>query len=224
LSNEGSGGYNAAYFSSQDVSVNNGLTLSAAPDSTQAGYSYRGAAISTYGKDPSNGAVLWEIDAKMPDSSSGMWPAIWFLPDSTATYSSSQQGDPAEIDLYEGGFTQGSTNANDVFAMHYAGATSAAWQAPATYPVVPDLSAGYHVYGLKFVPGVSITYYLDGVQMWQVTTDVSTLPHQLILNLEVASSQTAGWHTQVGPSTPSVSNMDIAQVTEYGASSTVSVG
>jgi hypothetical protein len=31
---------------------------------------------------------------------------------------------PVEIDLFEGGFTQGSVNPNDVLAMHYAGATA----------------------------------------------------------------------------------------------------
>jgi hypothetical protein len=72
FSSAGSGADNAAYFSSQNISVNNGLTLSAERGSSQAGFSYRGAALSTYGKDPSNGTVLWEIDAKMPDSSSGM--------------------------------------------------------------------------------------------------------------------------------------------------------
>jgi hypothetical protein len=216
FSSVGSGQYDQEYFSSQNVAVNNGLTLSAVPDTSQAGYTYRSAAISTYGKDPSSGTVLWEIDAKMPDSSSGMWPGIWFLPDSMATYPSGQSGDSAEIDLFEGGYTQGSANPNTVMAVHYGGATSVVWQAPGSYPIVSDLSAGYNVYGLKFVPGVSITYYMNGVQVWQVTTNVSTLPHQLELDLQVADSATEGWHTQTGSATPKVSDFDVAQVSEYG--------
>ena len=31
-----------------------------------------------------------------------------------------------------------------------------------------DVSAGYHVYGYKFIPGQSITAYFDGRQVWQV--------------------------------------------------------
>jgi hypothetical protein len=219
FSSVGAGANDQEYFSSQNISVDNGLTLSAVPDQSQPGFSYRSAAVSTYGKDPVSGTVLWEIDAKMPDSSSGMWPGIWFLPDSTAVYPAGQRTDEGEIDLFEGGYTQGSANPNTVLAMHYGGATSVVWHAPGTYPIVPDLSAGYHVYGLKFVPGVSITYYLDGQQMWQVTSNVSSLPHELLLDLQVASSQTSGWHTQTGPDTPAVSDFDIAQVAEYSASS-----
>ena len=102
-------------------------------------------------------------------------------------------------------------------AVHYGGAHSpAVWQAPSSYSIVSDLSAGHNVYGLKFVPGVSITYYMNGVQVWQVTTNVSTLPHQLELDLQVADSATEGWHTQTGSATPVVSDFDVAQVSEYG--------
>jgi beta-glucanase (GH16 family) len=206
------------YFSSENISVNDGLTLSAVPDQSQPGFSYRSAAVSTYGKDPVSGTVLWEIDAKMPDSSSGMWPGIWFLPDSPAVYPPGQNSDEGEIDLFEGGYTQGSADPNTVLAMHYAGASSLEWQAPSSYPIVPDLSGGFHVYGLKYVPGVSITYYLDGQEMWQVTNNVASFPYELLLDLQVASAETVGWHTQTGPNTPAVSDFDIAQVAEYAAS------
>ena len=58
-----------------------------------------------------------------------------------------------------------------------------------------DLGAAYHVYGLKWVPGQSLTWYVDGTQIGQVTSAQAPIPDdpmELIVALDVASPSTSG--------------------------------
>jgi beta-glucanase (GH16 family) len=52
------------------------------------------------------------------------------------------------------------------------------------------LAGGYHIYGLKWIPGVSLTWYVDGVQIGQVTSARAVIPDepmQIIMSLQVAN-------------------------------------
>ena len=88
----------AAYFSSAQASVGNGLTLTARQTtSSDVGYSkgfdWVSGAVTSKNPLPSTGWYV-QISAEMPDTSDGMWPALWFLPASSAQ----------EFDGFEGGW------------------------------------------------------------------------------------------------------------------------
>ena len=81
-----------------------------------------------------------------------------------------------------------------------------------------DVTAGYHVYGVQFIPGQSITAYFDGRQVWQVHASsgvtITAEPYEIILSLQVATQQTSAWHTVTTGATPPAT-MDVAEVQAY---------
>jgi beta-glucanase (GH16 family) len=114
-----------------------------------------------------------EIRAKMP-SGSGLWPALWLLP-------STQQPLP-EIDIME---MLG--NAPHTLHMHFHfRALDGQAAAPGRSAAVADLSAGWHVYGLKWAPD-ELVWFLDGAEEWRYR-DIATIPSgpmYLLVNLAV---------------------------------------
>jgi len=204
-------GTEAAMFGPSQVSVDNGLTLTAQRNTNQyAGtYPWISGVVTTEGKFslPAGGWYV-QVKAKMPDTSMGMWPAIWFMPD-TAT------SPTVEIDGHEGGAIGSGLPINDAGHSNYfanSGTVSSFWNAGA------DMSAGYHIFGFEFIPGVSVKCYFDGVQVFQVLASSSVTitagTYEIILQLEVAAQQISGSHTLPTGATPSAT-MDVAEVQAY---------
>ena len=143
--------------------------------------------VTTEGKFslPSTGWYV-QVLAKMPDQSQGMWPAIWFLPGVSGTPYN-------ELDGYEGGWI--GADPNETMHSDY---FSDQGQQQNAYSVGADVSAGYHVYGFRFVPGQSITAYFDGRQVWQVSASngvtITPEPYEIIIELQVATRELLG-HT-----------------------------
>ena len=147
-------------FGPSQVSVNNGLTLTAQPNVNQyAGtYPWISGVVTTEGKFslPTTGWYV-QVKAKMPDQSQGMWPGIWFLPGVAGT--------PAnELDGYEGGLL--GLDPNEIMHSDYFADQG---QQQSAYSVGTEVNAGYNVYGFQFIPGQSITAYFNGNQVWQVS-------------------------------------------------------
>ena len=75
-----------------------------------------------------------------------------------------------------------------------------------------------HIYGIRFIPGQSITVFLDGTQVWQVLASngitINAEPYEILMNLQVAANQTSGWHTITNANTPT-SKMSVAEVQAY---------
>jgi len=203
-------GNNLEMYSPSQVSVSNGLTLTAQRNTNQwaSEYPWLSGVVSTEGKFslPTNTPWYVQVKAKMPDQSQGMWPAIWFLPGVSGTASN-------ELDGYEGGWTGSSPN-----QIMHSGFFAPQGEPQAAYNVGADVTAGYHVYGFEFKPGVSITAYFDGKQVWQVLASngytIAGEPYEILLELQVASQQASGWHTVTNANTPS-SSMSIAEVQAY---------
>jgi hypothetical protein len=202
-------GNEAAMFGPSQVSVDNGLALTATPNTNQyaSTYPWISGVVTTEGKFslPTSGWYV-QVRAKMPDQSQGMWPAIWFLPGISGT--------PAnELDGYEGGFL--GTEPNEFMHSDY---FSDQGQQQNAYSVGQDVTAGYHVYGFQFIPGQSITAFFDGRQMWQVEASsgitITAEPYEIMLELQVATQQTSGWHTVTAGATPSAT-MDVGEVQAY---------
>jgi beta-glucanase (GH16 family) len=203
-------GNEAAMFGPSQVNVDNGLTLTAQRNSNQyaSAYPWISGVVTTEGKFslPPTGWYV-QVKAKMPDQSQGMWPAIWFLPGVPRTPFN-------EIDGYEGGFL-GPGDPNTLMNSNYFADQG---QQDQLTTLGFDMTAGYHVYGVRFIPGQSITAFVDGRQVYQLlassTVTITSEPYQIMLELQVATQQTSGWHTVTTASTPS-STMTVAEVQAY---------
>ena len=150
---------NEAMFGPSQVSVDNGLTLTATPDTNQYSniYPWISGVVTTDGKFslPATGWYV-QVRAKMPDQTQGMWPAIWFLPPTGGTPYN-------ELDGYEGGWAGSDPNMimhTDYFANE--------GQQQEYLNVGTDVTAGFNTYGFQLIPGQSVTAYFDGRQVWQV--------------------------------------------------------
>ena len=206
-SGDSSAGSNqAAYWAPSQDTVDNGLTLSARQtNSSDAGYgkfSWVSGAVTSKFTLPSTGWYV-QISAQMPDTSDGMWPALWFLPSSSAQ----------EFDGLEGGWKGSNPNESghsDLFLG--SGQQQEGWSTPGG----TDMTSGYNTYGFRYIPGQSVTTYFNGQQVYQVnSSSISAESYYLLIELQVASSATSGWHTALSGSTPSPSNMNISEVQVY---------
>ncbi len=199
------GGYNAEYFQPRQVSVDDGLVLTAVRGSTRSGYAWTSGVVSTFGKFQFDGGYV-QIKAKMP-SGDGMWPGLWMLPGPGGS-----AGDNFELDIFEGNYLGNGVNPNDndawnlhTLSVTEGGVTNTGW----------NLAGGYHIYGMNWIPGRSVTWYFDGRQVGSVTSAQVSIPDEpmeLIMDLQVASSKASGFVTTSDGSTPSPSTMEIAQV------------
>jgi len=106
-----------------------------------------------------------QITAHIPYNT-GLWPALWLA--------STNHQLPAEIDILEHWHTDSFV---DVF-LHPLGADQIG--GPVTTP--KNLSAGWHTFRLYWTKNLLI-WYIDGVQVYSVTTDVPQLDMYLIANL-----------------------------------------
>ena len=202
-------GNEAAMFGPSQVTVDNGLTLTAQPNVNQyAGtYPWISGVVTTEGKFslPTTGWYV-QVKAKMPDQSRGMWPGIWFLPGVAGT--------PAnELDGYEGGLL--GADPNEIMHSDYFADQG---QQQSAYSVGTEVNGGYNVYGFQFIPGQSITAYFNGNQVWRVSATsgitITGEPYEIILSLQVATQQTSGWHIVATATTPPAT-MSVAEVQAY---------
>ena len=202
-------GNEAAMFGPSQVNVDDGLTMRATRNANQYSgtYPWISGVVTTEGKFslPTTGWYV-QVKAKMPDQSQGMWPAIWFLPGIAGTPVN-------ELDGYEGGFL--GADPNEIMHSDYFADQG---QQQNAFSVGSDVTAGYHVYGFRFLPGQSITAFFDGKQEWQVQAaagiTITGEPYEIMLELQVATQQTSGWHTVTTAATSSAT-MDVVEVQAY---------
>ncbi len=208
----------AAMFGPSQVSVNNGLTLTAQRNTNAyAGtYPWISGAITTEGKFslPTTG---WYVQAKIkvPDMSQGMWPSMWFLP--------AVRGPFNEIDFVQGGLTEGGGPVNQ------SPLGTAYFPSGQSNPVgvtIPDLgfdaTARYHVYGVQWTPGVGVKGFVDGKLIWTVTQaqvpgGIVAEPYEIILDLPVAAASDHAYHTLPTATSPGGA-MKVAEVQAYSRS------
>ena len=191
----------AFYSPTQDVLMSGGgVSLNATPSSqfSSQGYSWESGVLTSKNPLPSGGWYV-QVKAQMPDTSAGFWPAIWALPSSSAQ----------ELDGFEGGWPGSSPNEqghSDTFAS--SGQIQQVWPTPGG----ANVSSGYNTYGFQYIPGTGMRFYFNGTQVYSSSASLSTENYYLFLQLQVAASQTSGWHT-TGGSTPG--SMKIAEVQVY---------
>ncbi len=199
------GTYQAAYWGPAQVTVDNGVTLAARhTTSSDVGYSkgfkWVSGVITSNFTLPSSGWYV-QISAKMPDTSDGMWPALWFFPANT----------DQEFDGFEGGWQGSSPNDQGHSDLFLSSQQQEVWSTGGT-----DLTAGYNTYGFQYIPGQSVTIYLNGKQVDQVSSSsVASEAYYMLIELQVASSAASGWHTVLSAGTPNPANMQIGEVQAY---------
>jgi beta-glucanase (GH16 family) len=184
------GGYADAFFSSSNLvrHANGSFTITATPGTLQPGFSWTSAVLASYGSYSINGGYI-SFDAQMPTLTDGAWPGLFLLPGPGNTVND-------EIDVFEGGMTLGTDNANHNFSgfVHINNQRATG----DTIRVRPSLAGVYHDYGVKWVPGKSLTWYLDGKQLFEVTSKkfpIPSGPMELIATLEIVSQSAQSWHT-----------------------------
>jgi beta-glucanase (GH16 family) len=216
-SSAGSPNYDADYDLPGQVSEGNGvIDIRATETPTEGfdGYSmlfpWASGVLSTYGHFQFDGGYV-QIEAKMP-AGSGMWPGLWMLPGPGAS-----DGDNYEIDLFEGGADDGGagTSSTDMFSWHLHTPDGTVGEDTNTNV---NLATSFNTYGLRWIPGQSITWYLNGNVVGQVTSSQASIPDEpmeLIMNLQVADSAASNWHSVYNSSTPTVDDMLVSGVQVY---------
>jgi beta-glucanase (GH16 family) len=173
-------------------------------------YPFASGVLSSYGKFEFTGGYV-QIEAKMPRGA-GLWPGLWMLPGAGAT-----NADTYEIDIFEGGTNPrgpGSSSAEMYsWHLHTPGGTVGSY----TNSHV-DLTANFNTYGLRWIPGRSITWYLNGKVIGEVTSAQASIPDEpmeLIMNLQVANANAASFHSVYDSTTPTTNDMLVSAVQVY---------
>ncbi|WP_187371409.1 family 16 glycosylhydrolase [Methylobacterium oryzihabitans] len=117
----------------------------------------------------------FEIRAKLP-SGQALWPAFWMLP--------ADLGPITEIDVFE---ALGQNPFNALMTAH-SGTTGVRTKEGYSL-LTPDLTAGYHDFGMDWGPD-HLTWYLDGVAVGTAKTpdDMKNRPMYMIANLAVGGN------------------------------------
>jgi hypothetical protein len=189
------------------VGGNGNLVMVASPSShfSSQGYAWATAGISSYGHaylPAAGGYVQWR--AKMPDSRYGAWAGLWML-DTNASN---------EIDMQESGTGTNLTTVNNNLAVNVH--TDSNGQTVIDTGV--DLTQDYHIYGLKYIPNKSITFYLDGAAMATYTSGIPNVQYEIIMDFEFCGvfAGCAGWHTVGDPANhPGPFEFDVNDVQIY---------
>ena len=136
----------------------------------------------------------FEISAKMP-SAEGAWPAFWLY--------GAQKDNPSEIDVFE---VQGGTPGTIHTSAHD---KSLSGGQVGTTAFVSDAAAQFHRYGVLW-DAQHITYYIDGLEVYQIATPENMhRPMYMLVNLATGS-----WGGTADPATFKAS-MDIDYIRAY---------
>ena len=134
------------------------------------GHPYTSGMITSYGKFAQQYG-WYEIRAKFPPGK-GYWPAFWLLPESKAW--------PPEIDILE---ILGH-EPNKVYLTNHFLNDQHKHEGKGGSFTGPDFSTAFHTFAVDWEPQ-SITWYVDGVQRFQVTDHSPAQPMYLLANLAI---------------------------------------
>lgn len=119
----------------------------------------------------------FEIRAKLPSGGQGLWPAFWMALPGGFTAAT-------EIDILE---MLGNAPTVIYQNVHFGTTASPSQTGPVT-TTITDSSAGYHQYSVDWDP-TNITFYIDRVQTYQVSTPTGfNVPMTILANVAVGGT------------------------------------
>jgi beta-glucanase (GH16 family) len=138
---------------------------------------YTSGIINTYGKFSHKYGYI-EASCKIPGGGNGHWPAFWFANADDPTVW------PPELDVAEWGWNNDKVNLN----VHWNNGGTPAQDSTLIDKTPTDLSAAFHTYAVDWQP-TYIRWYIDGVQVKEVTTvaEIPTNNLYLILNYAIGN-------------------------------------
>ncbi len=113
----------------------------------------------------------FEMRGRLP-AGKGLWPAFWLLAENRRSN--------AEIDIME---LLGDIPKRMYMTLHYRDSQGQRSEAGATFEG-PDFSGDFHIFAAEWNAD-AVTWYVDGIQRFQVTHDVPQEPMYLIANLAI---------------------------------------
>lgn len=124
----------------------------------------------------------FEMEAKLPVGR-GTWPAFWLF-----NHVGERRPEIDIMEAYPGGSKEGGWSDGN---QHPTAFAATVWQDPAAPSgeqtiVTPDLSSGFHRYGLKWEPD-RMTFYFDGKEVYSVHAGISD-PLYILLDLWFGSA------------------------------------
>jgi hypothetical protein len=203
-------------------SSGSGLSIKAqaAPTSFDPGngytYTWYSGAINTYNhfEFGGNGThVYLQASIQMPATNvngtnvcNGSWTGPWMMPGPGAS------SDAASDDFeFESGY-----QTNGSGPLMILGVQETMTEYPYTSP--SDLAADFHTYGIDWVSGTSLKFYIDGVLISTYTSSVPTNPHIINLAFLVSNSTANYWHCPIlYPNQTMTLNVQEVQVYQQGA-------
>jgi beta-glucanase (GH16 family) len=188
------------YLPSQDQVSNGALHLTASKVTTigttsagsPASYQWKSGMVTTNNSfDFTYGYV--QVTAHIP-TGSGLWPALWLLPQNESW--------PPEIDIME---NLGGNTSRIYCTVH----PSLGGESQEIYNSPTNLSSGWHTYAVNWEPH-SITWYIDGHQVFTYSANIPQQPMYFLANLAVS-----GTGQVPNASTPNTASFDISNVSIY---------
>ena len=179
----------AEYFSDSSVgtnpfSISNGvLNITASPGSNPLHHTYNSGAITTAATFAQEYGYF-EMRAQLP-SGQGFWPAFWLLPINNSW--------PPEIDIME---ELGKDPTTDQIGLH----SSVGSGFSKAISGLPDLSTGFHTYGLSWQAD-TIKWYIDGNEVAEAPTPADMhQPMYMLVDLAVGTN--GSWAGSTAASLP----------------------
>lgn len=166
--------YGLQYYTPDALTVKGGSLSIKTAKQTAGRYKYTSGAITTENKF----SFLYgrvDVRAKLPGTQA-LWPAFWLLPDG----STRQAGGPFEIDLME-------LIGYNPHAVHMANHWGAGKKDAHSIFEGPDFSQGYHVFSVIW-SRKAITWYIDGIERFSVSTEVSDKSMYIIMNTAIGGN------------------------------------
>lgn len=132
----------------------------------------------------------FEARVKMPNASTGAWPAFWLLSTNAVP---NNQGQRLEIDIFEwygkDNNVAGGQKVQEVLHLWNPDNTDNASLNFGTIPGGEPVN-NWHIYGCKVDPQF-ITWYIDGVQIWQIATPTDRHNNPLFIMVDYGLG--GGW-------------------------------
>jgi beta-glucanase (GH16 family) len=183
------------YFTDDAVEQNDGILHLRSERKDAGGFSYASGAISSY-QSFSASEGFFEIRARVPKGA-GLWPGVFLLPQDRTWPPGITLMQVFGIDLTHVSMGNSYQQSDQV-------------QSDQAYVAGPDLSDGFHTFGLEW-NSTNLIWYVDGVERYRVSANIPSKAMYLVVALEIGGSG----YGPADASTPPMASFDIDYIRVY---------